>query len=738
MTKSILICLAVLAFASVCPAAETETWVQGELTDFEKANLKRVSLRSDGVLTLAPETTELFDASISYLWAIAQDSKGTIYIGGGGTGTSNTKLFAVGPDGKGRTVADLEGLEIHAIAIDRKDQVFAATSPDGKVYRISAGKPEVFYDPKAKYIWAMDFNSKGDLLIGTGDRGEIHRVTPDGKGNVLFKSEDANIRSLAIDARDNVIAGTDPGGLVLRLSPQGQGFVLYQTAKREVTAVAVSKAGAIYASAVGLRQPTAPAVTTPTLQVGTPPPPATGQQPALSVRPAAPTAPPSAITAIPSVTGGSEVYRIDTDGYPRKVWVHPQEIVYAIGFDANNRALLGTGNKGNIYRLDTPTLYTLVSNVSPTQITGFLSGPQGKIYAITGNLGKLYQIGPALERDGTVESDILDASSFTYWGRLAIKGTPSAGRYTIETRSGNLDRPQQNWSAWQAVPLTDGSGRIASPPARFLQWKLTLTQSGDGRAPEVSSIEAAYQPKNVPPAIQVVEATPPNYRFPAPAASANSSNPPNITLPPLGGRRRDNATPPITLESSGSSASLQYAKNHIGARWLASDENGDGLIFKVEIRGSGESEWKLLKDKVNERHMSWDTTSFPDGEYRVRVTASDAPSNPPAQALTAQLESEPFVIDNTPPQVTGLSAMRTGAQIRVRWSAKDARNVIRKAEYSIDGGDWAVVEPETRLSDSPEHAYVLTLDGLDAGEHTVAVRVSDSYDNQTVEKAIVK
>jgi hypothetical protein len=204
--------------------------------------------------------------------------------------------------------------------------------------------------------------------------------------------------------------------------------------------------------------------------------------------------------------------------------------------------------------------------------------------------------------------------------------------------------------------------------------------------------------------------------------------------------RRRETTQPVALESPSpaSSASLQYAENYIGARWLASDDNGDGLIFKVELRGSGESDWKLLKDKVNERHISWDTTPFPDGEYHLRVTASDSPSNPPAQALTAQLESEPFVIDNTPPQVIGLTAMRSGAQIRIRWSAKDARNVIRKAEYSINGGDWIVAEPDTRLSDSLEHSYELRVDGLPAGEHTIAVRVSDSYDNQTVEKTIVK
>ena len=59
------------------------------------------------------------------------------------------------------------------------------------------------------------------------------------------------------------------------------------------------------------------------------------------------------------------------------------------------------------------------------------------------------------------------------------------------------------------------------------------------------------------------------------------------------------------------------------------------MIYTVEIRGEKETQWKLLKDKVAEKYLSWDSTAFPDGEYRLRVTASDAPGNPPAEALTA-------------------------------------------------------------------------------------------------------
>jgi hypothetical protein len=170
---------------------------------------------------------------------------------------------------------------------------------------------------------------------------------------------------------------------------------------------------------------------------------------------------------------------------------------------------------------------------------------------------------------------------------------------------------------------------------------------------------------------------------------------------------------------------------------VASDPNGDPLIYTVEIRGANETEWKPLKDKVSEKYLSWDSTAFPDGEYRLRITASDAPGNPPAQALTARLESEPFVIENTPPRITGLNAARNGGKLTIRWHAADALNNLSKAEYSLDGGEWTVVAPVTKLSDAPELDYELTLDAP-AGEHTLAVRVADEYDNLATEKTVVR
>ena len=67
----------------------------------------------------------------------------------------------------------------------------------------------------------------------------------------------------------------------------------------------------------------------------------------------------------------------------------------------------------------------------------------------------------------------------------------------------------------------------------------------------------------------------------------------------------------------------------------------------------------------------------------------------------------------------------------------DALSVIRKAEYSLDGGDWTVVDPVTKLSDSQALDYSLTLKNLAPGAHTIAVRATDDFDNVAVAKLIL-
>ena len=61
------------------------------------------------------------------------------------------------------------------------------------------------------------------LYVATGDKGQIYSVTPEGKGEVFYASDEAHIRVLAFDGKGNLIAGTEPSGRVLRLTKAKEG-----------------------------------------------------------------------------------------------------------------------------------------------------------------------------------------------------------------------------------------------------------------------------------------------------------------------------------------------------------------------------------------------------------------------------------------------------------------------------------------------------------------------------------
>ncbi|HZS51178.1 MAG TPA: hypothetical protein VFA54_09975 [Bryobacterales bacterium] len=727
--------LLALILASPALAETTRTWEQSRFDEFEKGMIEHVALRSDGKLGLAPRFQEIYDAPLAYLWALARDSKGNLFAGGGPGG----RVFKITPEGKKTTYFDTEALEIHSLAIDRRDNLYAATSPDSKIYKIDpSGRVSLFVDPKVKYIWAMAFNSQGDLFVATGDQGRVLRVSPSGKATVFFKTEEAHIRSLLIDKNDDLVIGTDPGGLVIRIPGSGgPGFVLYQSSKKEITALALAPDGMLYAAGVGSRGsggvtplavPAAPA----------PAPAPVGNLLGGAPAPAGP-APAPQPASLPSslrsgVSGGSEVFRIGLDGEPRRVWSSTEDIVYTLGFNPKGRLLIGTGNRGRVFQIEADHVYSLLVKAAPTQVTAFLQGPDGVVFAATGNIGKIYRLGPELESRGTFESEVFDAGMFAHWGRLTWTGSvPPNTSLTLYARSGNLVTPDQYWSSWsKPVTAMDGAP-LDCPPARFVQWKAVLeTRSGD--SPLLDSVEIAYQPKNVAPTILQLEITPPNYKFADPSAASPSTQ--TLSLPALGSR-------PSTKRGSAPAApqaprSMNRAKGYLGARWLAEDDNNDELVYKVEIRGVKEQNWKLLRDKVEQPYISWDSTAFADGQYQLRVTASDAPSNPGPEALIYSLESEPFYIDNTPPAISGLTAAVENGRVRVRFHVADAISNIDNSEYSMDGGEWRVMLPATRLFDSKELDYDFLTDSVAGGEHTIAIRVWDSNDNLATAKALVQ
>ena len=137
---------------------------------------------------------------------------------------------------------------------------------------------------------------------------------------------------------------------------------------------------------------------------------------------------------------------------------------------------------------------------------------------------------------------------------------------------------------------------------------------------------------------------------------------------------------------------------------------------------------------------------MPDGAYYLKIVASDAPSNPPAAALKTERESERFEVDNTPPTIEHLEAVAAMTfngtlppthSIVVKFSATDTTSSIEKAQYSVDGGDWVLLAPATGISDSRTESYEFSVGSVTSGEHTIAVRAYDKFENVGAAKTTI-
>src|SRR5258708_27396351 len=112
------------------------------------------------------------------------------------------------------------------------------------------------------------------------------------------------------------------------------------------------------------------------------------------------------------------------------------------------------------------------------------------------------------------------------------------------------------------------------------------------------------------------------------------------------------------------------------------------MRYAVYFRGENEHEWKLLKDNLEQKFYSFDTTTLPDGAYYLKIVASDAASNPPAMALKTERESERFEVDNMPPAIGKIASSLAGGKATLNFEATDAEANIERPQYSVDGGEW--------------------------------------------------
>lgn len=725
-----------LCGASALLVAGPESWRVATQADFLKGDLEQLAVDEHGRVTLGPAITTVYDSGVPFVWTATSDAAGATYLGTGNDG----KVFKVDAQGRGTLFYDAPEQGVYAMAAAPGGGLYVATSPDGRVYTVDAsGTATPFFDPDEKYIWALAVDAAGQVFVATGDpKGRVYRVSAAGTGQPFYTSTATHITAMATDSERRLVVGTESPGRVFRLDAEGKPFLLLDTTMQEVRAIRRDARGRLFVVAQAKRSGgdgggdvITPATPEPTRA---PVPNVTVSITSMSVVDTGAAAAPST----PSKTDGpvtGAIFRIDVDGASEQIWEMRDDTPYDVAPQENGALLVATGHRGKLFRLDgDPLRATLLGRVAGREALQFLPSSNGRTLIATANGGALVRVDAGHASRGTWTSEVRDAKTAARWGALSWRATaPAGGKVEVSTRTGNTPSPDEAWSPWSPAYADADGSPIGSPTARYLQWRVTL--SGTGESPVLTAVAAAYLQKNQRPVVSGIVVHPPGVVFQKPFSTGETE---------IAGYRAE-ATEK-TLSNQGQPAPSTAAPT-LGRRtfqqglqtivWKGDDGNGDDLVYDLAYRREGEATWTPLVSGLTDAIYVWDTTSVPSGRYLLKITASDRPTEPVDLALRGDAESTSIEVDAVAPSVTVRPAAGANGRLAMAVEIRDQQSAIARVDYAVDGGAWQAAYPADGMLDSRVETITLSFPA-DARGKTVVVRATDALHNVGVGDAVIR
>jgi hypothetical protein len=709
--------LLVLISAAPAWSVPVEKWVQTTRDDFQGGKAEGVAILPLGKVVLAPEVQPLLKEPVPHVLALAADAQDTLYAATG----MDPRVLRIRGDKVDTffTAPNKTDLEMLAVAVAPDGHILASAAPSGTLFRISPkGEAKTLYRGGGAYIWSLAVAADGSVIAGTGPDGKLLKIAPDGKATTLLKANAKHILCVLLADDGTVYAGTDGKGLLYAVSPKGEARVVYDAAESDIRALAMDPKGRLYFATAAMATAT-PKPTTVTTSSGRTMTISRGSTSGGTTT-TKPSAPGSKLSATNSI------YRLETNGDVTKLTSVSGVAFYALAWHADH-LYAGTGNDGKLYRLDEKRPVQLLDLKDEAQILALAVA--GKTLTLaTANAGQVFRVAARHRAKAAFVSDVYDTGAIAQWGRISWQeDTPGDSAITLSTRTGNTKTPDDSWSGWSEEADRAEGQHVASPPARFIQYRATLTTGIRTSSPVLDEVVIAYLTANQPPKFTAVTIGKP----PKPRTTTTRTVPGQpVPKPPQ---------PSVSMNSKKQPNGSQRGPfaDRIRVMWQATDPNKDGLIYRVAFRGEDETTWKPIRDELTMPYLDWDTHAVPDGPFRLRIVASDARTNPPDRALETKYHTQAFLIDNTPPTVSNL-AVRVGDTRTLTVSAQltDAGSGLGSAEYAIDGGQWTPVNAADGIFDSGAETLQFTTPAIKPGEHTIVVRAKDEAENSGAAKSV--
>lgn len=659
-------------------AVGTRSFQLTGLDDFKGGDLTGVSIDGHGSVRAGLNLGSIAVPDASSVWSSVVLGDGSVLLGTGSPG----KIFRV--SGGQVSLAFTTGeMAISSLAVGWDGDVIGGSFPDGKLFKLPGGNsassavPWVTL-PGVEDIWSLAFDPKAlALYAATGPEGKVFRIDRAGKAQVYFASKEPHLVSVAVGDDGTVYAGSHGKALLYKITGPGRATVLYDFDADDVKAIAVARAdkgGQVYAIANKYHE-------------GFP-------QPLLKRNKSGP---PSPQPTKPPHPGKGLLMRFTKDGVAEQMLEDDDSHFVSLALGDDGQAYVGTGAEGRLHAVDDDHLDRLVADTDERQVGAVVMAGKRKFIA-TSDPVVFHEVKGVGGADAVWTSKVLDAGLRATFGRLTWR---SSGPLDLSTRSGNTAVPDATWSPWSVALATPG--QVTSAAARFVQIRARWSRDPSAALRDVNLYFVTDNARAVVTSIDAAQ-------------------------------RGTARTLRVGIQASGGEAPKPSTTVKIS--WKTENLDQDELRFRLSYRLDAESTWRaLLKpgEKLTRSEYEWDTSSLPEGIYRINVEASDELANPPDLTRRHSLISSPVLVDNSPPVFKSIAIHGR----RLVGEVVDGVGPISRIEVSVAGTDeWRPVFPKDGVFDEAAETFDADISAVvPAGPHLAAVRAYDAAGNVVTRNA---